>query len=77
MSERLFPVDGRTPRERAETRARVAAGTPSLFSDADFATVAERELDRACPVCASTEHTGLFGCRHGDALVLDLDENPS
>jgi len=75
MTERLFPVDGRTPAERAATRTASTAAQLGMFSDADFATVTRRELDRACPVCSSTEHTGRFGCSHGVALALDLDDD--
>ena len=73
MSDRLFPVDGRTPAERAATRSTSTAAQLDMFSPADFATVTHLELDRACPVCASTVHTGRFGCPHGSALALDLD----
>jgi hypothetical protein len=73
MTERLFPVDGPTPTERAERRTASRDAQASLFSDADFAIVPRGELSNACPVCASTEHTGRFGCPHGTALALDLD----
>lgn len=73
MSDRLFPVDGRTPTERAATRAASTAAQLDMFTPADFATVTRGTLD-ACPVCASTEHSGRFGCPHGLALSLDLDD---